>query len=776
MTIVIEYQCKAVLLAKLFVALFLNSSRNSVSRNRLIIVSNRLPFRIVEKNGVPEISTSSGGLVSSIKSYLHKINGQSNHDPQNFPVWIGTSDISEKKFKTHFESGNPLHDNFKLAPVFIPSVTKDKFYNGFCNDTLWPLFHYFPSYAKFKDDYYTEYIKANALFCEKVLEMYQPGDVIWIHDYHLMLLPEMLRKTLPDAIIGFFLHIPFPSFELFRLIPSKWRKELLSGLLGADLVGFHTNDYVQHFLKAIQQILGFEHALRLVTTPDRSITVDTFPISIDYHKFNSSSNSNTIFDERNRIKKELYNRKVIISVDRLDYAKGLINRLESFELFLEKYPAYIKKVVYILLVVPSRDILTKYHETKKEIEVLTSRINGKYGSIEWTPVIYQYKNLDFKKLTGLYLSADVALITPMRDGMNLVAKEFIASRAEKRGVLILSETAGASAEMGEAILVNPTDRQEIADALHVALTMPVEEQVRRNEMMQKRLQEYDVMKWAEDYISQLLLSKTRQEKLQVKEITTHVENQIAECYKAGTRRLILLDYDGTLTPLARLPHMALPDTELLGLLKNLSDDPLNDVVIISGRPIKILEEWFHDLQISLVAEHGAFSKKKNEKWTQTIHVNADWKPTVLPIVNLCTERCPGTFVEEKTLSLAWHYRNAEKDLSFLRSRELINALTELTAHLDFQIIEGNKVIEVRARGIDKGVAAQLWLKQSRYDFVLAIGDDKTDEDLFKIIPTNQFSIRVGLSQSAAKYNFKKQTQVIDLLNKIGKKSTEMAQV
>lgn len=755
---------------------FLSVIRNPVRKNRLIIVSNRLPFRIVEKNGSPEISTSSGGLVSSIKSYLHKTNNISDHQPDRSPIWIGTSDLSEKKFKTHFESGCLLHDNFKLCPVFIPASTKDKFYNGFCNDTLWPLFHYFPSYAKFIDDYYREYTKANELFCEKVLEMYQPGDIIWIHDYHLMLLPEMLRKQLPDATIGFFLHIPFPSFELFRLIPSNWRKELLAGLLGADLVGFHTNEYVQHFLKAIQQILGFENVLRLVTTPDRSITVDTFPISIDYPKFNNSSHSTAIFDERNRIKKELYDRKVIISVDRLDYAKGLINRLESFELFLEKYPAYIKKVVYLFLVVPSRDIITKYHETKKEIEVLTSRINGKYGSIEWTPVIYQYKNLDFKKLTALYLSADVALITPMRDGMNLVAKEFIASRAEKRGVLILSETAGASAELGEALLVNPTDRQEIADALHLALTMPVEEQVRRNEIMQKRLQEYDVMKWAEDYISQLLLSKTRQEKLQVKEITPRIENLITECYRTSARRLILLDYDGTLTPLARLPHLAFPDDALINLLKKLAEDPRNDVVIISGRPIKILEEWFHDLPISLVAEHGAFFKKKNGKWIQTVSVNAEWKPTVLSIVNLFTERCPGTFVEEKTLSVAWHYRIAEKDLGFLRSRELINALTELTTHLDFQIIEGNKVIEARARGIDKGLAAQLWLKQFNYDFVLAIGDDKTDEDLFKVIPSDQFSIRVGLSQSTAKYNLKKQTNVIDLLNKMLHRSTEMIQV
>ncbi len=604
------------------------------------------------------------------------------------------------------------------------------------------------------------------MFCEKVIEMYKPNDIIWIHDYHLMLLPALLRERLPNATIGFFLHIPFPSFELFRLLPSKWRKEILNGLLGSDMVGFHTNDYVQHFIKSIRQILGFENMLRVITKPDRSIIVDTFPISIDYNKFSKASTERVTFAERNKIKKKLYDTKLIISVDRLDYAKGLTNRLESFELFLEKYPEYKTKVVYILLVVPSRDIISKYKETKREIEGLVSRINGKYGSIDWTPVVYQYKSLEFKKLSALYLAADVALITPMRDGMNLVAKEFVVTRTDKRGVLILSETAGASSELSAAILVNPTDRNEIADAIHQALSMPVEEQAARNEIMQKALEEYDVMKWAEDYISQLLLHKIRQEKLKVKEVTADIENQIREKYSVAKCRLILLDYDGTLTALASLPHLAYPTKELLEFLSALAADEKNEIVIISGRPIEALKEWLGHLPLNLVAEHGAFSKKKDEDWEQIVNVNASWKPSVIPILNLFTERCTGTFIEEKTFSLAWHYRNAEKELGFLRSRELINTLIELSSDLDFQIIEGNKVVEVRARGIDKGTAAILWLKEKQFDFILAVGDDRTDEDLFKVIPASQYSIRVGLMQSIAKYNLKHQKEVLLLLKNL----------
>jgi trehalose 6-phosphate synthase/phosphatase len=737
-----------------------------MSARRLILVSNRLPFRVAEKKGRIEFSPSSGGLVSSIKSYIQKTNTLNEFKKENCPLWIGTSDISEKKFQDHLHAGSVFHDDFELAPVFIPANVKDKFYNGFCNDTIWPLFHYFPSYAKFPDDYFENYMKANEVFCEKVIEMYKPNDIIWVHDYHLMLLPALLRERLPNATIGFFLHIPFPSFELFRLLPSKWRKEILNGLLGSDLVGFHTNDYVQHFIRSIRQILGFENTLRVITTPDRSIIVDTFPISIDYNKFSKASTESDTFTERNKIKKKLYDTKLIISVDRLDYAKGLTNRLESFELFLEKYPEYKAKVVYILLVVPSRDIITKYKETKKEIEGLVSRINGQYGSIDWTPVVYQYKSLEFKKLLALYLAADVALITPMRDGMNLVAKEFVVSRTDKRGVLILSETAGASSELGAAILVNPTDRQEIADAIHQALLMPVEEQTARNEIMQKALEEYDVMKWAEDYISQLLMQKLKQEKLKVKEITPEIEEQILEKYSGAKRRLILLDYDGTLTPLARLPHLASPDKELLELLKALAADGKSEVVIISGRPVSVLKEWFGHLPLNFVAEHGAFSKRNGKEWVQTVDVSVKWKYEVIPVLKLFTERCAGTFIEEKTLSLAWHYRNAEKELGFLRSRELINTLIELSSDLDFQIIEGNKVIEVRARGIDKGMAAMLWLKEEQFDFVLAIGDDRTDEDLFKVIPTSQYSIRVGLVPSVAKYNLKHQKEVVLMLKKL----------
>jgi trehalose 6-phosphate synthase/phosphatase len=744
-----------------------------MDKNKLIIVSNRLPFHISERKNSLVLTPSAGGLVSSIKSFIDKRGPEFALGTQPRPVWIGNAEITERRFQRHTETGTLERDNFILAPVFLSKTTRDKYYNGFCNNTIWPLFHYFPSFTKYQEDWWVEYRNANRAYYEKIISQYNPGDRIWIHDYHLMLLPAMLREALPEASIGFFLHIPFPSFELFRLLPNKWRKDILSGILGADLAGFHTNNYVQYFLKSVQQILGYDNTLRTITTPKRTVTADTFPVSIDYEKFSSASANPEIFEERNRIKRKLHEVKIITSVDRLDYAKGILNRLEGYGYFLERHPEFRKKVVYIPVVVPSREIITNYNNNKKEIEGLVSRINGKFGSIDWTPVIYQYRSLDFKKLCALYIAADVALITPLRDGLNLVAKEFIAARSDKRGVLILSETAGASAELGEAIVINPTAKQEIAEALLQALNMPVEEQMERNNEMQKRLQTYDVSRWAEDFISQLDITKSRQERLNIKEVTAVIEQKITEHYNLSCRRILFLDYDGTLAPFAKLPQMAIPGKSLLDLLGKLCDDPQNTVVIISGRPRYVLDDWFSRLRINLVAEHGAFFKLYDSPWMQAHALNVKWKSQVLPVMKMYAGRCSGTFVEEKDLSIAWHYRNAEKELGFLRSRELINALAELSVHLNFQVIEGEKVIEVRSRGIDKGTAAASFLNHSAHDFILAIGDDRTDEDLFRVIPKKGYSVKVGLVPSLARFNFIQQKDVTDFLQRMVVASGEL---
>lgn len=726
--------------------------------NRLIIAANRLPVQFREKNNEIQLQPSSGGLVSSMISYLEQVGSATGK-----ALWVGTPDISEKKFKTLGDLA-PSTEHFDLHPVFLPQALNTAFYQGFCNDCIWPLFHYFPSYARFSEEWFLAYQKVNRMFADEILRVYEPGDVIWIHDYHFMLLPALLRKSLPEATIGFFLHIPFPSFEVLRIMPNHWKREILDGLLGADLVGFHTNDYMQYFLRSVQRVTDYQISGRDILLPDRVVSADAFPVSIDFQKFFKAANSAPVIEEKNNIRKKMSGKQLLISVDRLDYSKAVINRLEAFSLFLQKNPSSHGKTTYMLLIVPSREIITRYKENKQEIERLVSNINGKYGNIDWTPVLYQYRSLDFHQLAGLYFSADAALITPVRDGMNLVAKEFVSTRVDRRGVLILSETAGAATELTEALIVNPTDRHEIAEAIRRALVMPVEEQMARNDVMQARIRNYNVVRWAEDFTGQLQAQKARQRMMTIKELDSETEKVIAEGFAAAQKKLILLDYDGTLVPFARMPHLATPSAEVMDLLTELCAAGDTSVAIVSGRGRDNLDTWFGTLPLTLVAEHGAFIRYPGLAWQETTPADLSWKPQVAALFAVYQARCAGSFIEEKSMSMAWHYRNADKEFGAIRARELMNELAVLAPQAGFELLDNNRVVEVRCQGINKGLAVKNLLSPD-VDLLLAIGDDKTDEDLFGALPEWAYSIRVGLTQSRARYNFKKQLLVLPFLKR-----------
>lgn len=298
---------------------------------RLLVVSNRLPFTVIEKRGRLELTESAGGLVSGLGAYLDSLRGSSFASEYIWVGWPGSSISDENKEKLKLKLAES-----RAYPVFISEDTMEKFYHGFCNKTLWPLFHYFPSYTIYAEDYWLHYKKVNETFCDAITEIAKPEDVVWIHDYHLMLLPRLLREKKPDLPIGFFLHIPFPTFEIFRLLPGKWRSEILNGILGADLIGFHTHDYAEYFLRCVLRILGYEHNMGKIITEDRVVKVDTFPMGIDFKKFYDATNSIEVHEERSNLKKSLGVFKVILSIDRLDYTKGIINRLQGYEMFLEK--------------------------------------------------------------------------------------------------------------------------------------------------------------------------------------------------------------------------------------------------------------------------------------------------------------------------------------------------------------------------------------------------------------------------------------------------------
>ena len=585
-----------------------------------------------------------------------------------------------------------------------------------------------------------------------------------------MLLPELIRAKLPDAKIGFFLHIPFPSFEIFRLLP--WRSEILDGLLGADLIGFHTYSYVKHFLESVRRILGYEHTYGEITLSNRIVKVDTFPMGIDYEKFANAASDSKVQREIDKIRKNLGDRKIILSIDRLDYTKSIPQRLEAFDLFLDKYPEFKAKITFIVVAVPSRTKVEHYRLLKKQVDELIGKINGKYGTLGWTPIWYIYRSLPFHTLAALYSIADIALITPYRDGMNLIAKEFIASKADSKGVLILSEMAGAAEELGEALIVNPNNREAIAEALREALLMTDEEQIERNKVIQQRLQRYSVKRWAMDFVDSLMQVKKLQQDLSTKRLTDEIKIKLLDDYSKSKARLILLDYDGTLVHFAEKPEKAKPAEELLKLLTSLAHNVKNEIVIISGRNRETLDKWFGHLDIGLVAEHGAWIKERSKEWETIEPLENDWKTEILPVLEVYVDRTPGSFIEEKEFSLVWHYRNCDAELAAVRAKELKDVLLNLTANLDIGVIEGNKVIEIKNINVNKGRAVLEWISKKQWDFVLAIGDDLTDEDIFAVLPDTAYSIKVGLGSSRAKFYMESVDKVRALLKSISLKEVE----
>jgi len=723
---------------------------------KLFIVSNRLPVSVDKKKENLVFNQSAGGLATGLSSF-HR-GGDS--------LWVGWSGIPVENLNKAEREGveTRLKSEFNCHSVFLSREDIEYYYHGFCNKTIWPLSHSFTETAFYSKDYYESYKRVNEKFCLELLKLVGPGDVVWVHDYQLMLLPSMLREKIPGATIGFFLHIPFPPAEIFSMLP--WRKDILRGLIGADLIGFHTFDYVQSFLESLRRLLGYENSFGRIVEKERVVKTDIFPMGIDVDRFSSACESREVKKEISRIKNRIGERKVILSVDRLDYTKGILNRLEAFDLFLEENPSYREKVALIMVAVPSRSRVGKYGLLKKQIDEYVGRINGKYGTIGWMPISYLYRFLNFPSLAALYCLSDVNLVTPIRDGMNLIAKEFVAAKPDGRGMLILSEQAGAAHELSEALLVNPNSREEIVEALLKALEMNEEEQKRRMSAMQSRLRRYNINKWASDFLNRLAVAKTRQRELCATLLTESGRKRLLDDYVRARKRLFLLDYDGTLVPFADRPENTIPDEELLEILKNLSARTGNKIVLISGRDRKTLERWFDGLKVTLAAEHGVWLKEPDGDWSMIGPLRNDWKTDVRPVLEIFVDRTPGSFIEEKEFSLAWHFRGVSPELASIRAGELKDTLVHLASNLDLGILEGSRVIEVKNLTINKGLAARYILESRKDDFVMAIGDDSTDEDLFAALPEYAYTIKVGLAPSRARQHLESVAEARKLLKEI----------
>ncbi|TAH34121.1 bifunctional alpha,alpha-trehalose-phosphate synthase (UDP-forming)/trehalose-phosphatase [Candidatus Saccharibacteria bacterium] len=721
----------------------------------LIIVSNRLPVGVKRVDGKLEFYPTVGGLATGLSSYAAKGNSK----------WIGwpgipSDDLSEqdkkaiaKELKKH-----------KCYPVHLTKKQLELYYNDYSNSVLWPLFHSMEVRHGNTTASWNAYREVNELFAEETIALSQPGSTIWVHDYQLLLLPGMLRNERPTDHIGFFLHIPFPSAAEFT--PLKQASELLQGMLGADLVGLHTTSYTEGFLESCRRLgLGLVEP-RKVALPDRLVRVTNFPISIDYSKFAKATKQRAVRRERRKLGWKYRGKKVVITVDRLDPTKGLPGRLEAYEKLLAKNPSLHKKVVLVVLAVPSRAEIVEYKELKERVDKLVARINKKFGTATWQPVDYHYESWPFERLAALYQRADVAFIAPVRDGMNLVAKEYIASRPKHDGVLILSETAGAAEELKDAVLVDPTQPKTLVTGLQQALTMPRGELKRRTSSMQHHLETFTVQAWADSFMNALQKPVTPKPIL-TKHLNAIRTQEIVFAYHQAQKRLILLDYDGVLRPFMQDPADARPSLQVLKLLKRLGSEPRNEVVIISGRSKADLQGWFGSLPVALAAEHGAlFRRKGGKNWHKTAGLTSRaWRGEVLPILEYYADLTPGAFVERKEWSLVWHYRNAKPYYAQKHLVALRRLLKPVAKQYDLVIKEGNKVFELHPAIIGKGRIAQEWLIHE-HDFILCAGDDVTDEDIFAVLPTEAYSIKVGRGPTGAGLRTKGVSEILHLLGRL----------
>jgi trehalose 6-phosphate synthase/phosphatase len=729
------------------------------SNKRVVIVSNRLPVKITGKHEDISYKKTEGGLATALNS-IYK---------QNNNLWIGWpgAEIDPQ------DEPKVVHDlgQNNLVPIFLNHQEINDFYEGFSNEILWPLFHYFPTYATYDPKQWDAYVAVNKKFAQAILETATKDDIIWIHDYQLLLVPEMVRKEIPDISIAFFQHIPFPSFEVFRSLP--WRKEILYGMLGADVIGFHTYDDVRHFLSSSSRILNINGTGNELIINNRTIAVDAFPISIDYNKYKQLAEDSITRRNERKLKQLVNNNRLIISIDRLDYSKGIIQRLQAYQLLLERHTELHSKVTMIHVVVPSRDNVQKYKELKEEMNKMVSEINGKYSTFGWQPIHHFYRSFPPHLLSALYKAADVALVTPMRDGMNLVSKEFIASKIDQKGVLVLSEMAGASRELSDALIVNPNDIWDFAEKIYQGLNMPEDEQKRRIQTMQQTVSKFDIYNWVDNIMDKLEEVKVQQQALRSRNLSRSLQQKIGIRYYYGSKRLIFLDYDGTLVPFQKQVNAAIPDTELLNLLERLCDDTHNRIVITSGRDYKTLGAWLGHLPVDLIAEHGAWYRDHGKNWRSRNDLNNDWRGEIYHVMDIYSKRTPGAFIEEKSYSLAWHFRRVEEGLGALRAQELMADIKHFVSDRGLQMLLGDKVIEIKSMAINKGKAAKRWVEKDDYDFVMAIGDDLTDEDTFKAMPDEAITIKVGNSVSVASYYLNSHMEVREFLRKLCEEELEV---
>lgn len=725
-----------------------------MSQSRWIIVSNRLPVSIDPETG--KMVQGSGGLVTAL----------SNVKSKKETLWIGAL--------PGMRASDKLPGSLKAVP--LDDELYDRFYNGMSNDVLWPLFHYERQFVRFEWDNWQAYIEANRKFAEVILATARKDDLIWIHDFHLFLVPQFLKQKNPKLRIGFFLHIPFPSSEVFRELPV--RKEILEGLIQADLIGFHDYSYLNHFCRSLYNILGLDSSLLFVQTKNHRAELGVFPVSIDAMKFQKKSKSVKVQKLRQDYAKRIP-RNLVLGVDRLDYIKGIDLKLLAFREALRRHPEWVGHLSLLQVAVPSRTDVEEYQKLKQYLEQLVGQINGEFGKPGYVPVHYMFKSISFDELVALYMRAQVLFISSKRDGMNLVSLEYIASQPEDDpGVVLLSEFTGAIGTLSNVVTINPWDIGLTAEKIVQAVSMPKARRVELQKPMLEYLKKYSATAWAESFLKRLEKSYIPAEINSEEIIPTQKSNPamkhlLSRCQ--DSQILLFLDYDGTLVPIESLPEKAVLRKPMKEVLRSLAANPSIEVVIVSGRDMNFLNSQLKGARVSTAGEHGAIFKNIRSRDYHYL-VRSDiksWFYMARRIMSDYAARVPHSFVEEKEYALSWHYRNSPSQFAGYQSRKLAEELRVGLSKYPVTILEGKKVIEARAIEANKGsfvrwYTENQWTKFSEKQLVVAFGDDATDEDMFTSLGSDGLSIRVGSGATSAKYRLNDQEQVINLLREIAR--------
>ncbi|CAM0954574.1 unnamed protein product [Alopecurus aequalis] len=797
---------------------------SSVVGERLIVVANQLPV-------VARRRPDGRGWVFSLDddSLLLRLRDGIPDDME--VLFIGTL-RADVPLSEQEEVSQTLIDGFRCAPVFLPPDLYDRFYQNFCKGYLWPLFHYMLPFAtaaqapndapsvggRFDRASWEAYVLANKHFFEKVVEVINPeDDYVWVHDYHLMALPTFLRRRFNRLRIGFFLHSPFPSSEIYRSLPV--REEILRTMLNCDLIGFHTFDYARHFLSCCSRMLGIEYQSKRgyigLDYYGRTVGIKIMPVGIHMGQLQSVLRLPEMQRKVAELRQQFEGKAVLLGMDDMDIFKGINLKLLAFEYMLKMHPKWQGRAVLVQIANPARGKGKDIEVIRAEIQDSCDRINRQFGRTGYSPIVFIDQNVPSVEKLAYYTVAECVVVTAVRDGMNLTPYEYIVCRqglpssdtspevsGPRKSMLVVSEFIGCSPSLSGAIRVNPWNIEATAESLNEAISMSEHEKQLRHEKHYRYVSTHDVAYWSRSFIQDLERAcKDHFRKpcwgiglgfgFRVVALDPNFAklsfDSILMSYGRSKSRAIFLDYDGTLVPQSSIYQK--PSEELVSIINTLCSDRSNIVFIVSGRSKASLASMFSSCpMLGIAAEHGYFLRwTRDEEWqTSAQSQDVGWMQMAEPVMNLYTESTDGSYIETKETALVWHHRDADQGFASSQAKEMLDHLESVLANEAVAVKSGQFIVEVKPQGVSKGLVAEKILasmkdKGQQADFVLCIGDDRSDEDMFENIAdamkrsvvapkTPLFACTVGQKPSKAKFYLDDTYEVVSMLSALAEVS------